>query len=108
MNQNYNQAPQQQYQAPPPQYGMPMQDTSPMTIGQWVVTIIVLFMIPLVNIIMLFVWGFGSGNVNRKNFCKAVLIIGLIGGVLYAILFAAVLGPMFSNLMNGMGGMSGW
>ncbi|EEZ75424.1 TPA: hypothetical protein ACFP4U_001896 [Neisseria lactamica] len=57
-----------------------------MTTGQWVLTMIV-FMIPLVNIIMLFVWAFGIGNPNRANFCKAQLLIYLIGLLIGSVLF---------------------
>ncbi len=53
-------------------------DNAPvMTTGQWVLTMIV-FMIPLVNIIMLFVWAFGRGNPNRANFCKALFLFTLL------------------------------
>ena len=46
-----------------------------MSMGQWIVTILVTTIIPCVNIIMLFVWGFGNGNENRKNYCRAMLIV---------------------------------
>ena len=43
-------------------------DMTPMTMGEWIVTLIIMA-IPCVNIIMCFVWGFGStGNLNRRNF----------------------------------------
>ena len=42
----------------------------PLSVGQWLLTIICLS-IPCVNIIMLFVWAFGSGNKSRANYCKA-------------------------------------
>jgi hypothetical protein len=49
-------------------------ETRPMTIGDWMITLLVLA-IPIVNIIMYLVWAFGSsGNVNRKTFCQASLI----------------------------------
>ncbi|AAW88994.1 conserved hypothetical protein [Neisseria gonorrhoeae DGI2] len=48
-----------------------------MTTGQWVLTMIV-FMIPLVNIVMFFVWAFGRGNPNRANFCKALFLFTLL------------------------------
>ena len=50
-------------------------DMTPMTMGEWIVTLIIMA-IPCVNIIMCFVWGFGStGNLNRRNFCRAYLIM---------------------------------
>ncbi len=49
-----------------------------MTIGDWMITLLILA-IPIVNIIMYLVWGLGSsGNVNRKTFCQASLIWFLI------------------------------
>ena len=54
-----------------------------MSLGDWIITFIVLA-IPLVNIVMLFVWGFSSStNPNKANFCKAYLILALIGIVLF-------------------------
>ena len=52
---------------------------------QWLVTIIILG-IPVVDIIMYFVWVFSSGtNKNVSNFCKATLLAGImvIGLVLF-------------------------
>lgn len=50
-----------------------------MTVWQWVGALVVLG-IPIVNIIMYFVWAFSSDtNQNLSNFCKATLLIGLIG-----------------------------
>lgn len=42
----------------------------PLSIGQWMLTLLIMA-IPCVSFIMLFVWGFGSGNQSRANFCKA-------------------------------------
>ncbi|MEO7598305.1 MAG: hypothetical protein ABIV50_05200 [Opitutus sp.] len=52
----------------------------PMTTGEWIVTHLVL-LIPIVNLVMHFVWAFDSGNLSRRNFCRARLI-------LFAIFFA--------------------
>ena len=40
---------------------------SVMTMGEWLVTLLIMI-VPCVNIIMMFVWAFGNGNENRKNF----------------------------------------
>jgi hypothetical protein len=67
-----------------------------MSLGDWIITFIVLA-IPLVNIIMLFVWGFSSStNPNKSNFCKAYLILMLIAIVLF-FLFG---GLAFISTMN--------
>ncbi|MDA3879828.1 MAG: hypothetical protein PF436_05510 [Prolixibacteraceae bacterium] len=67
--------------------------------SDWVITLLLLA-IPLVNIIMLFVWAFGSGaNPNKANFAKAALIWVLIGIVIYAIvalIFGAALFSAYS------------
>lgn len=94
---NYQQAggyQQEHSQTVPPympqnnQYG---NDTSVLGIGQWVMTLI-MGMIPCVGIILYIVWGFSSaGNENRKNFCRAQLLIIAVLFVLY-ILVAVMLG----------------
>ena len=104
MNNQYQQTPppmnnQQQYQQTPPpvnnQYqqvppnATPIEpDTTPMTMGNWLVTMLLLC-IPCVNIVLLFVWAFGdkTGNVNRKNFAKAQLVIMGVVLAIYLLLF---------------------
>lgn len=72
----------------------------PMTLGDWIITLIVLA-IPCINVIMIFVWGFGSGvNTSKKNYCRAVLIFMLIGIVLSLLLSTALLGILRSVLNN--------
>lgn len=84
--QNYYQG----YQAPPETPHVP-EDELPMTMGQWLLTLIVVF-IPVccVGFIMTLVWAFGNGNVNRRNFCRALLIVDAIG-VLLVILYIIIL-----------------
>jgi len=53
-------------------------DTAPMSIGDWIVTLILLY-IPLVGFICMLYWALSSsGNVNRKNFSIAALIIAVV------------------------------
>ena len=48
---------------------------SPISIGNWIISLI-LTMIPIVNIIMLFVWAFSNGtNPTKANWAKAALIL---------------------------------
>lgn len=62
-------------------------DTSPMTVGDWLITIIILG-IPLVGFIMLLYWSLSStGNLNRRNYCLATLVIVAVILLLF-ILFA--------------------
>jgi len=50
-------------------------ENKPVSVGDWILTIIVLAL-PLINIIMLFVWGFGgTTHPSKKSYCQAVLIL---------------------------------
>ena len=75
------------------------QQTQHVSVGEWIITIL-LTSIPIVNIIMLFVWGFGSGtNPSKANWAKATLIwvlIWIVLGILFFGIFAAVLGSLFN------------
>lgn len=68
--------------------------------GEWLITLIVLA-IPCVNVIMYFVWAFGNGNENRKNFCRAGLIVMAVGIVLSLILYAVVGASLAAALSAG-------
>jgi hypothetical protein len=49
-------------------------DPSPMSVKDWFITIFILA-IPIIGIVMYLVWAFGStGNLNRRNFCRASLL----------------------------------
>jgi len=62
-------------------------DTS---VTDWLVTFVVM-LIPLVNLIMLLVWAFGSGTqASRSNWAKALLLWGLIITALYVLLFSII------------------
>ena len=53
-------------------------DTRPMTVGDWMLTLLVLA-IPIVNLVMYLIWALSdAGNVNRRNFCKASIYWFLI------------------------------
>ena len=84
-----------------PVYQQPTEDTSVMSMGQWMLTTFLLAL-PCVGLIMAFVWGFGSGNVNRKNYCRAWLIWQLIG-IVAGILLSTILGATLASLINSMG-----
>ena len=66
-------------------------DTSPLSLGDWILTILASF-IPCAGIILYFFWAFNkNGNVNRRNFCRAQLII--MGAILIIyIVFLAIFG----------------
>jgi len=58
-----------------------------MTVGEWI-TVLIVFAIPIINIVMYFIWGFGgNANKNLQNFCRATLIIAAVG-IVFGLLFA--------------------
>ena len=64
----------------------------PITVGDWMITILIMI-IPIVNIVMLFVWGFSSTtHPSKANWAKASLLWFAIIIVLYIILFIVILG----------------
>jgi membrane protein YdbS with pleckstrin-like domain len=71
-----------------------------MSVKEWIITMLIM-MIPVANIVMLFVWGLGdSGNRNRVNWAKAQLIMFLIMMCLW-IFAAVVFGSDFLALFRG-------
>ena len=57
------------------------------TIGEWIITYL-LMSIPFVNIVLIFVWAFGSNTpVSKANWAKAMLIMMLFGIILYIAIF---------------------
>lgn len=71
-------------------------DREPVTIGNWLLTYLLL-MIPVVNLIMIFVWAFGKGTPESKaNWAKALLILGLIGIGVWLVLALLMAAGMFA------------
>ena len=70
------------------------------TVGEWIV-IFLLMIIPIVNIILLFVWAFGSENTpeSQKNWAKAKLIFWLILMILPLLLWI-ILGAAFLSFLG--------
>lgn len=84
-NNNYNS--QNNCQMPPKQM-----DLSPLSTGEWLLTLIVGF-IPCAGLILYIIWAFGnSGNLNRRNYCRASLILQVISYVLviFFVIIAAI------------------
>lgn len=70
-----------------------------LTVGEWVVTLLITA-IPLIGLIMLFVWAFSAGtNPNKANFAKAALIWVAIA-ILLNILVFAVFGAAFFSAFS--------
>lgn len=63
---------------------------SVVSLGDWLVTMLIMCL-PIVNIIMLFVWAFGSGTAESKsNWAKAQLVWMLIGIILVILLWSTI------------------
>ncbi len=60
-----------------------------MRTGDWVL-VLLLLMVPVVNLVLLFVWAFTQGNLNRRNFARAGLILGGLQLVLVMLFVLAV------------------
>jgi len=71
----------------------------PVSVGDWMITYL-LMCIPLVNIILLFVWAFGSNTPQSKaNWAKASLLWILLAIIFYIIVFlgfALIAGAVYS------------
>lgn len=60
-------------------------DQKVISVGEWMVTILV-FLLPVVNIIMMAYWAFSSeGSVNRRNFSRACLLWIIILLIAYVV-----------------------
>lgn len=94
MDNQYNNQQNDPYNQPvPPQGGF---NPPPVSFKEWMIAILLLAL-PVVNIVMLFVWAFGSNtNPSKANYAKASLIWGAIIIVLYFVLWLAVLVPLLA------------
>lgn len=92
-NTNYSDAVQnnQPYYPPTPQYQQSSQnnrptESYPMSVGSWI-GVFFLSLIPIANIILLFVWAFGgTSKVSLKTYARAQLILSLIAVLIVAII----------------------
>ena len=69
-------------------------EQNPVSVGEWVLTYLILC-VPIVNIVMLFVWAFGSStNPSKANWAKASLIWFAIAFVLYMVMAGALIAAL--------------
>ncbi len=66
-----------------------------MTVGDWLITMLILI-IPIVNIVMLFIWGFGNPD-PRRNYARASLIWMAISIVLMLIFYGVAIAFIFNS-----------
>ncbi|MBC7088018.1 MAG: hypothetical protein H5T96_05955 [Tissierellales bacterium] len=68
------------------------------SVKEWLITMLIL-LIPVVNIVMTFVWAFGSNTKPSKaNYFKASILFWIIGIVLYFVLM--MLGIFSFGMLN--------
>ena len=71
--------------------------------SEWVLTNLIM-LIPIVNIVMLFIWTFNNKtNINKSNWAKASLIVWAIGFVFYFIIIILSITFIASFLNNVLG-----
>jgi hypothetical protein len=72
----------------------------PLRVGQYI-GMFLLMCVPILNIILLFVWGFGSSaNLNKKNFARAALILCAIM-LIFWIAAGGIFGSFLARIMGG-------
>ena len=75
-------------------YPFPQVNNQPVSMGDWVVTLLVAA-IPLVGFIMYFVWAFSGGTPeSKKNWARAVLIWMAIGFIPFVLAVIAIFGAL--------------
>ena len=99
----YTPPPAQTAYAPQPAAYSGQPRTEPLRVGQYI-GMLLLMCVPILGVILLFVWSFGgSVNLNKKNYARAMLIVCAIGLIL-SIIFGAALTSIIGELLGGMGG----
>lgn len=67
------------------------------SVKEWLITNLIL-MIPMINLVMIFVWAFSSNtNPNKANYFKAALILFAIVMAIYLVLAVVFLGSIAAN-----------
>ena len=69
-----------------------------MSVGSWIITFLLLA-IPLLNIILIFIWAFDPAS-QRRNFARAYLIISIIMIILSTL--AVISLGAFSGVLNSL------
>ncbi|MDZ4956994.1 hypothetical protein GNF51_14530 [Clostridium perfringens] len=70
--------------------------SQPMTLKDWIITLL-LMLIPIANIVLMFVWAFGSNvNKSKKTYFQASLIMTAIGIVFFLIFGSVIFGALLS------------
>ncbi|MGK7912431.1 MAG: hypothetical protein AB4050_13275 [Synechococcus sp.] len=68
----------------------------PVTVGEWLITYLIM-LIPIVGLIMVFVWAFGSDTKpSKKSFFQAQLVLFAIGAGL--VILISILGALLGGV----------
>lgn len=68
------------------------------SVGEWIVTFI-LMAIPVVNLILLFVWGFSDSTaLSKKNYARAALILMAVGIIIMILFWGSIFAMMKSSI----------
>jgi len=71
-----------------------MNTEKPFTVGQWIITLLLIYL-PPINLIFLIYWALSKkGSVSRKNFSIASLILGTVNFALFLGLYFWLIWPM--------------
>ena len=80
---------------------LPGRVTEEVSVKDWVITILITA-IPIVGLIMLFVWAFGdSAQASKKNWAIATLIwyaIMIVLVIIFFVVFGAIIAAMFGGM----------
>lgn len=74
------------------------QGEEPVSLGDWIGTLLLFNLVPCVGLIVCIVWAFSKDTkTSKKNFCRAYLIIYLVTIVLVVLLYALLFGALFAS-----------
>jgi hypothetical protein len=91
---------QQTYASPQPTAYFGQMRDEPLRVGQYI-GMFLLMCVPILNIILLFIWGFGSStNLNKKNFARAALILCAIM-LIFWIAAGGIITGFLGSIMGG-------
>ena len=96
--QNYQQQYQQPYQQAP--YQEVQNPDQVVSLGDWMITMLICW-IPIVGLVMMFVWAFGNSNPSKRNWARAALLWAVIAFVFYMIIFI-MFGAMITAGLSSM------
>lgn len=75
--------------------------TQQMSVGDWMIAMLITA-IPIVGLVMLFIWAFGDNqNQNKANWAKANLIWMLIGFIFVIIIYSIIFAVFGSQILSG-------